>query len=307
MENIIKTNELNIVGKLVEVKELKEGTYINAEGTEVPYVSTKLVIKVNAPADEEHLVELQSFTRKFKVDGTESKLFPRMLNIESLLNKQVSIIGSKDFNNGNIEENRYYSANKKDVVSFTRFNFVSIREAWKGENDCANFKFAGFVTKELELVEDGEGNPLHYAINIAQPKYDGKNLNVVTFIIEKDNAAAAKVMQANYKAFTTVEVGGMFKTVEVERKSEAAAESTAFGEAIPEILPPMVYRYLVITTGSQPVIGAAAYTEEDMKALLLAYKAQTLSIKEDAEKAATAKAPAATAAAKPKLSLNDLI
>ena len=53
-----------------------------------------------------------------------------MLNIESLLNKQVSIIGSKDFNNGNIEENRYYSANKKDVVSFTRFNFVSIREAW---------------------------------------------------------------------------------------------------------------------------------------------------------------------------------
>ena len=72
-KNIIKTNELNIVGKLVEVKELKEGTYINAEGTEVPYVSTKLVIKVNAPADEEHLVELQSFTRKFKVDGTESK------------------------------------------------------------------------------------------------------------------------------------------------------------------------------------------------------------------------------------------
>lgn len=315
-KKILPTNDLAIVGKLVEVKEVKEGAWTSAEGTEMPFVSTKIVVKVTDNESNEHLIELQSFTNKFrKSDGGESKLYSKMLDIDSMLDKRISIRSSKDFANGRIEENRFYSPNKKDVVNFTRFNYTSLFEAYKTDtSDFATFKYSGFVTKELELVEDAEGNPLHYAINIAQPRYGGENLDVTTFIVEKDNVAAAKVIQEHYKKFKSVEVAGVFKTEMVERKAEPVAP-TGFGEVAADTLPPLVYRHLVITGGSMPFNDDPdnkhrAHSDEEIKSLLISYKEKGEAIKKAGEEAAASSAAPVAANAgsgKPKLSLDDLI
>lgn len=308
IEERTRTNKLYVTGTLVEVRSIKESTFMDKEGKEQPYVSTKIVVKY-VENDNEHLIELDSFTKKYKADGGESKLYPRILDIEKFLNKRVTITNSADFTNCTINGNRFWSAAKKEVVNSIKFNFLSIREAFKNEPDSATFDFGGFVYQELQHKEDEDGNLEYYTLQIAQPNYNNSTLSVIPFVIEKDNSMAARTIQNNYKRFSTVQINGILKTKTVERKAEAVLEEIAFGEAVERTLPPITFKQLVITGGSKPAAGDLAFTEEEIKQLLIAYKEEENKIKTEGENADKEEAkPVAKAAAKSSgISLDDLI
>lgn len=251
-------NTVYIIGEMVEVKDFREITY-GSDNKEA--ISATIVVKCNI-AEKENLIEARTFVSRFTSKGTENKNYTNIKNIENFLNKRVVI------SQGQLQSDRFWSPNSQQLVNSTKINFNLIRLARNSETeDKATFEFGGFVTRALTEICDEEGNVRHYQITLAQANYKEDNMFEVTFVVDKENMKAVKVIEDNYEAGTTVEISGVCQTIVTQR---TVTSEVAFGEPVTKTYTNADKKF-VITGGSEPIEDEGKYSEEIIKNLIEAY------------------------------------
>lgn len=265
-----KTNSVYIIGTLVEVKKHQTGVFTK-EGKEVPYVSTTIIVKCDING-QENLIQLENFTSSLKKDGTVNKNYNTILNIKDLLNERVVISGAS------LAGNRFWSPRTEQLVAATKINFNLINKATSVQTeDKAEFKFGGFVLRELAEKIDAEGNLEYYTITIAQANYGENDMMEVQFTLPKDNIAAVNAIQSRYEQGTTVLINGNCQTIV---STHSTTEETMFGEAQTRVSVRSDKKF-IITGGKEPIVGEGEYTVDAIKALNAAYVKSGEKIKQD--------------------------
>lgn len=271
---LLKENECYIVGTLVEVKELKEvlfGPNKDKEG-----VSAKIVVK-SVVNDVENLIELTTFISKVTKAGTINKNYNTILGLNDLLNTRVVVSGAT------IESERFWAKNTNQLVQSTKYRFNIIRPASSAQTeDKAEFKFGGFVYRELAEKLDENGEIMYYQFSLAQANYKEDNIFIVDFVVPKNNLAAVNAIQKMYEQGATVEVSGICQNVV---SISTTTEDVAFGDPIVRTHT-RTDRKLIITSGQQPITGEGEYTIDSIKALNEAYTREGIAIKDKASASA---------------------
>lgn len=265
-----KTNSVYVIGTLVEVKKYQTGTF-NKDGRDVPYVSATIIVKCDING-QENLIQLENFTSSLKKDGTANKNYNTILNIKDLLNERVVISGAS------LAGNRFWSPRTEQLVAATKINFNLINKATSVQTeDKAEFKFGGFVLRELAEKLDAEGNLEYYTITIAQANYSENDMMEVQFTLPKDNIAAVNAIQARYEQGTTVLINGVCQTIVT---THSTTEETMFGEAQTRVSVRSDKKFIIVG-GKEPIVGEGEYTVEAIKALNAAYVKSGEKIKQD--------------------------
>lgn len=265
-----KTNSVYVIGTLVEVKKHQTGNFVK-DGREVPYVSATIIVKCNING-QENLIQLENFTSSLKKDGTANKNYNTILNIKDLLNERVVISGAS------LAGNRFWSPRNEQLVAATKINFNLINRATSVQTeDKAEFKFGGFVLRELTEKLDAENNLEYYTITIAQANYNENDMMEVQFTLPKDNIAAVNAIQSRYEQGTTVLVNGNCQTIVT---THSTTEETMFGEAQTRVSVRSDKKF-IITGGKEPIVGEGEYTIDAIKALNAAYVKSGEKIKQD--------------------------
>lgn len=265
---LLKTNKCYFVGTLVEVKDHREVTY----GDNKTAYSAKIVIKSVLEDGTESLTELQNFTSKTNKDGSLNKNYSIIANIKELLNKRVVVSGAS------LVGERFWAKNTNQLVPATKYSFNLIREARPTDKDTATFSFGGFVARELVEQTDADDNIVCYKMTIAQANYREDNLQMIDFVVSKDNLAAVAAIQKMYTQGTTVEVEGICSNIVT---TTTKTEERAFGDPIVKVFT-NTDKKLVITSGGEPVEGEGEYTVEVIQTLMDAYTRQGIEIKNKA-------------------------
>lgn len=267
---LLRTNNCYFVGTLVEVKDHKELTY-GPENKEA--VAATIVLKcVLGEGDNatESVVELRNFTSKLTKDGKINKNYDKIVNINDLLGKRVVIAGAQ------INGERFWATNTSQLVNSIKFNFNMIRAAKADETeDKAEFEYAGFVYKELYERTDADGNVQHYVISIAQANYHENNMQVVDFVVDKNNIAAVKAIQQYYTQGATVSISGVCSNIVTQTTK---TEEAMFGDPIVKVFT-KTDKKLILVSGKPVIEGEGEYSVEAIKTLVDAYTKEGIEIK----------------------------
>lgn len=293
--SLLNKNNAYIIGEMVEVKDFRKLTY-GADEKEA--VSATIVIKCILEG-KENLIEARTFISKLTSKGIENKNYATILNINDMLNKRVVI------SQGQLQSERFWSSNSQQLINSTKINFNLIRLARQAENeDKATFEFGGFVTRPLVEVCDEDSNVKHYQITLGQANYKEDNMFEVNFIVEKENAKAIKVIDANYEAGKTVEINGICKTIVTQNTVKT---EVAFGDPVVKTYT-NVDKKFIITGGSEPITGdEGEYTDEVINRLVAAYRTSGEEIQNAKKDASNTTTPVASKEKAKKSSLAGLI
>ena len=197
---------------------------------------------------------------------------PQNLKEKDLLNERVVISGAS------LAGNRFWSPRTEQLVAATKINFNLINKATSVQTeDKAEFKFGGFVLRELAEKLDAEGNLEYYTITIAQANYSENDMMEVQFTLPKDNIAAVNAIQARYEQGTTVLINGVCQTIVT---THSTTEETMFGEAQTRVSVRSDKKFIIVG-GKEPIVGEGEYTVEAIKALNAAYVKSGEKIKQD--------------------------
>lgn len=291
--SLLNKNNVYIIGEMVEVKDFKTLTY-GADAKEA--VSATVVVKCMI-GETENLIEARTFISRYTSKGTENKNYATIMNINNMLNKRIVI------SQGNLQSDRFWSSQSQQLVNSTKINFNLIRLARSTENeDKATFEFGGFVTRPLAEICDEDGNVKYYQITLGQANYKEDNMFEVSFIVDKNNAKAVKVIDANYEAGKTVEINGICQTLVSQHTVET---EVAFGDPVIKTYTNVDKKY-IITGGSEPVTGEGEHTDEVIGRLVAAYRQSGEDI-QNAKKDASGTSTTAPGAKSKKSSLAGLI
>ena len=276
-------NKVFITGELVEVSTQ---TRTSASGKD--YISGKVVVKCGSEDGKDNLVEAKLLAFAKNKDGSDSKMYQTYLTLERYLNQRVLI--TAELRDGSMV------SQQGNVIHFNEINVKFINPARTDAVDCVKFEYSGFVVKEIYERTNKDGELIGYRIEVGQANYNGTNMSVIRFDVDKNDLGIVEAIQQIYTAATTVEFSGIITYLTT---IETKTEEVAFGE-------PTVRTYtrseksFRITGGKEPIDmdSPDAYTDEMIRTLIAAYKetdAATLA------RATTTEEPAPAPAAKSSL------
>lgn len=290
---VLNTNVIKVIGELVEIKSKKDLVF--KDGREGASASVIIKSIVN---DKEVMTEVSLLSSKFNKDGQPAKLYTAIENLENMLNKKV--VGRCKFN-----PNRFWDTRKQQLVNANKVEATWIGLANNKDVDEVSFTFGGFIHTPLQEVLDENGDVRYFKLTMGQANYNGTNMILVDFIVNKEDTAIIKAVQENYEQYSTVEINGVCQSITTSIKKE---KPTLIGEPITTVYN-NTRRNWVLKNGSELYTGgeeAGEYTEEILRQLLTAYKESGAAIQASA--AATTPADAMTTPKKPiKASLAGLI
>lgn len=268
--SLLNKNNVYLVGELVEVKDLREGTYNEDKN----YVAATIVIK-SIIDNQELLTEARCFINELRKDGQTNKNYNTVKNIMEWIGKRVVVSAAT------LTGERFWNTKTSQLSNAIRITFNLIRLANNNDNeDKATFEFGGFVTRPLTEVLDENGDVKYYQITLGQANYKEDNMFECTFTVDKDNIAAARIIEEKYIPGSTVEINGICKTIVTVKEVET---EVAFGA--PQVKKfNLVDKKYIILGGSDVITGEGEYTESDINRLVAAYN---LSAKDIQEKAST--------------------
>jgi len=278
--NVLKTNEVSIVGTLVDV----EGTpRVSREGED--FISLKLTVKsliqdeenTDLPAREQ-VTEISLYSKKLKKGTQElNKLYAKYINVPNLLGKRVSI-------SGEIKEDKFFSERNGDMVSFNGVRGRFVQEAKPSEIDKADFSFAGYVRKPLAAKTNRDGEVIHYELQMAQANYNDKMPINVTLSIDKDNEGIISILQEIYLAGVTGLLSGEFLTTTSIVEKTVQTDTASFGTPKTQVFT-NVYKTLRVSGGNEPIPqeDSGAYKPDFMMELKTAYDKDSVKREEDAK------------------------
>ena len=249
-------NKVYVVGTVEEVNtEVREG---NGK----KFITGKVVIKVVDDNKKESLVETKVLAFEKNKKGETSKVYTAFSRLDGYLGKRVrATCELRD------------DAMVRGDGTVTHFNTIMLKfigDARSEEVDAARFEFSGFVVKGLYERRNSQDELLGYRLEVAQQNYNGTNMNVIRFDIDKNDTSIASAIEANYTLGATIQFEGSISyTTTVETK----VAEVAFGEATPKTYVKVDKTYR-ITAGNEPFDddNPGTYTNDEIKNLVAAYK-----------------------------------
>lgn len=271
--------------------EVREGK--TAKGQE--YISLNVNIDTNGkPKDENHVentIRVDLFAMKYSSTGKPSKLYETYKNLSEEVNTVKNNPDNPDMlriGMGELQEN-YWNKRSTARVSATFCNIANDRQP---EN---KFEVEGFISN-IRPEMDKEGIETGRAIvtlcmvggyeNSENPQNSRYELNVLDFVTEPNNNAAAEYILSNYQKNDFIKLAG--KVVR-ELRREVVETPSAFGKPIANVKNTLVSE-LRIESGTEPVDNPLS--DAEIQTLAAERNAKHLAVdNQAAEKASAPKQP----------------
>lgn len=253
-----KKNDVFIIGTLVDVK-----TDVRTSSDNKTYISGKVSTKVIVNGVE-NIIDASIFAYEKTKEGAESKMYKAYLALDGMIGQRVRITGS-------LGEGSIVDESTGDVRHFNQINARFINKAYTTDTeDKATFDYSGFVTRELYERKDKEDNLLGYRIEVAQANYNDTNCIVVRFDVDKNDIKKADTIATHYLAGSTVEFQGTLGAVTTMETKTVEAD---FGDPIVKTFAKTEKTYMIVS-GNLPLAedDENAYSANDKKTLVAAYK-----------------------------------
>lgn len=266
--SLFRANYFTVLGKLEKVNVTKG----NQTSDGKPFVSVEAVISANLDGRLNEF-PIRFYASQFTQDGKESQLYLTYVDMPNLVGSTLEV-------NGEIRENRFWSAKGNQMVSAQQLNGKFIRAVPDSSVHQATFEIGGFIVNELVEKTNKANEIYRYDLKLGQSNYNGNGLSVFTLHInptDKDIVTGVK----NWKAAQTVKVTGQLRFY--SEQHEVIDDSNAFGAPRTRVITNN-YKYFYIDGGSNPFKSddEGFYTSEDVRDLISVYKSKDLEIQSKA-------------------------
>lgn len=266
---LTRENKIEIIGTLEKIDIIKDTSKTNGSA----YMRGNLVVKVSSP--KQMNIPLNFFTSALTKDGKPRKLYGQLEALRQ--GQRVNITAT-------VDENKFYDQTRGQLAKGKRLNVNFINNVGLNDVDKAEFSYSGFVFEGLKELFDRDGEPYGYGIKLAQTNYKNDNCQVVGFMVDSQNAAAIRYMQAEYTSGKTVKVYGV---LDYDIVTETVTEKADFGPDIVKTFQRNVSN-IIITKGTS--VSEGEYEVEDVTRLIAASAAEDRALEANAhtqEKAGT--------------------
>lgn len=281
MANVLeRTNKVYVIGTLTQVRDTRTG-----EKDGIPWLAGTAVVKSN-----NNEFEFKYYSSKLTAAKKENSRYTNYLALADRIGERVKV-------NGELSGRLWFNEGQGQVINFNELSAGFFNTPKPTEPDVGTFEYAGFVTKPIHERLDKDEKLISYEMEIAQSSYNGNNMQIVKFAIDKDNPSIINSIEKAYTKGTTVFVLG---EIHYEVVMEEKIEEVAFGD-------PIVKKYqntrksFLITGGKQPIIEEGqAYSQADIDRLQSSYQDYLAQLEKDAKEknsagdSATKNAPAAS-------------
>ncbi len=263
-----QTNSITIVGRLVDCGLKTDRRKDNGQG----YISGNVIVRsVLGGATKEF--EIAFYANELNQSKQPNKLYISYSKLGELVGKKVEITGD-------LRENRYWSANAKQLVSAQQLNGHFVRGVSETTEDTARFEIGGFVVSPLTEKKGKDGNIYRYDIQIGQANYSGNMMTLFTLHVRPTDREIINGLQKTYNVGDTVLLNGEIDhTVTTVTKTS----DVGFGSGAVRTFTNRTRQYWIL--GGSPVItdSEKKYADTYIKDLISAYKSRDVELASKAE------------------------
>jgi hypothetical protein len=274
---LLRENSIKIVGKLTDAQVTTGNRKDNGAG----YISVDatVVSVINGVSNE---FKVNFYTSQLTKDGKQSKLYDSYSKLPEMVGRKVEI-------DGEIRENRYYSSNLNQLISTQLLAGKFVKGVVESAVDTATFVVGGFLVKTPVEKRNKKDEVYRYDVTLGQSNYAGNGMSMITLHINPAHADIVRGVEGLYNVGDTIQFTGslVFKTEIVTVEDE----NTAFGAPVTKTYTNRQSNFY-IEGGSNPLTDERAYSQEVVKTLIDAYKANDVKL----QNASVEKAPVANTA-----------
>lgn len=274
---LLRENSIKIVGKLTDAQATTGNRKDNGQG----YISVDATIEsvINGVTNE---YKVNFYASQLTKDNKPSKLYESYSKLPEMIGRKVEV-------DGEIRENRYWSANLNQLISTQLLAGKFVKGVVESAVDTATFVVGGFLVKTPVEKRNKNDEVYRYDVTLGQSNYAGNGMSMITLHINPNDRQVVSGVESLYNVGDTVQFTGslVFKTEVVT----VADENTAFGAPVTKTYTNRQSNFY-IEGGSNPIADDRAYSSDVVSTLISAYKAHDVEL----QNAASTKAPATNSA-----------
>ena len=274
---LLRENSIKIVGKLTDAQATTGNRKDNGQG----YISVDATIEsvINGVTNE---YKVNFYASQLTKDNKPSKLYESYSKLPEMIGRKVEV-------DGEIRENRYWSANLNQLISTQLLAGKFVKGVVESAVDTATFVVGGFLVKTPVEKRNKNDEVYRYDVTLGQSNYAGNGMSMITLHINPNDRQVVSGVESLYNVGDTVQFTGslVFKTEIVT----VADENTAFGAPVTKTYTNRQSNFY-IEGGSNPISDDRAYSSDVVSTLISAYKAHDVEL----QNAASTKAPATNSA-----------
>ena len=274
---LLRENSIKIVGKLTDAQATTGARKDNGQG----YISVDATIEsvINGVTNE---YKVNFYASQLTKDNKPSKLYESYSKLPEMIGRKVEV-------DGEIRENRYWSANLNQLISTQLLAGKFVKGVVESAVDTATFVVGGFLVKTPVEKRNKNDEVYRYDVTLGQSNYAGNGMSMITLHINPNDRQVVSGVESLYNVGDTVQFTGslVFKTEVVT----VADENTAFGAPVTKTYTNRQSNFY-IEGGSNPIADDRAYSSDVVSTLISAYKAHDVEL----QNAASTKAPATNSA-----------
>lgn len=274
---LLRENSIKIVGKLTDAQATTGNRKDNGQG----YISVDATIEsvINGVTNE---YKVNFYASQLTKDNKPSKLYESYSKLPEMIGRKVEV-------DGEIRENRYWSANLNQLISTQLLAGKFVKGVVESAVDTATFVIGGFLVKTPVEKRNKKDEVYRYDVTLGQSNYAGNGMSMITLHINPNDRQVVSGVESLYNVGDTVQFTGslVFKTEIVTVEDE----NTAFGAPVTKTYTNRQSNFY-IEGGSNPIADDRAYSSDVVSTLINAYKAHDVEL----QNAAVSKAPAANTA-----------
>jgi len=247
-----RMNKVYVIGTLIQIKDTREG-----EKNGIPWMAGTAVVK-SGPND----FEFKYYSSAKTSEGKDNSRYANYQSLAARVDERVKI-------SGELSGRVWYNEGQGQMINFNELGAGFFNTPKPTEDDVATFEYSGFVVKTIHERMDKDGEELlAYEMEIGQANYQGDNMQIVKFTVEKDNMNIFNAIQGAYHKDATVQVSGVIHYIVVE---EEKIEEVMFGDPIVKKFQ-NTRKSFVITGGKAPMTDEGiAYSAAQISKLNSAY------------------------------------
>ena len=274
---LLRENSIKIVGKLTDA----QATTGNRKDNGQSYISVDATIEsvINGVTNE---YKVNFYASQLTKDNKPSKLYESYSKLPEMIGRKVEV-------DGEIRENRYWSANLNQLISTQLLAGKFVKGVVESAVDTATFVVGGFLVKTPVEKRNKNDEVYRYDVTLGQSNYAGNGMSMITLHINPNDRQVVSGVESLYNVGDTVQFTGslVFKTEVVT----VADENTAFGAPVTKTYTNRQSNFY-IEGGSNPIADDRVYSSDVVSTLISAYKAHDVEL----QNAASTKAPATNSA-----------
>lgn len=257
-------NKVYVIGTLIQIKDTRDG-----EKNGIKWLAGTAVVKSG-----ENEFEFKYYSSAKTAEGKDNSRYANYQTLEKRINEPVKV-------SGELSGRIWYNAGQGQIINFNELGAGFFNTPKPTEEAVATFEYSGFVNKTIHerMDKDGE-NLLAYEMEIAQANYQGDNMQIVKFTVDKENTNIFTAIQGAYYKGATVSVSGEIHYIPVV---EERIEEVMFGDPIVKTFR-NIRKAFVITGGKAPMTDEGiAYSEMQIGKLESAYTAYMTEVENKAK------------------------